>query len=323
MVLLACGSTFLGFMSEYLAVIPMILSLGERLKLPNLFAPIVVGAGMIGYAASVTNPIALAVAQPLAGVPVFSGFLPRLGIFIAMFGLGLGYVLFYLRRLPRIDHLPEEARLTGRQISVLICLMAGAAALMAGTAVWSWGSAELGAAFIAISAILAVVAGLRPGEAADAFLHGMNAMLLAALVIGLAGATTVLLQSSQILDSIVAAIASLIQGHTKGMVAVGLMISEMIFGVLIPSVGGKAAVSMPILAPIAQLSGVSGQVTVTALLMGSGLTNMAAPTNPVLLAILAISKVSYGEWFRFVAPLWAALVIVGFAALYLMSALGL
>jgi uncharacterized ion transporter superfamily protein YfcC len=151
----------------------------------------------------------------------------------------------------------------------------------------------------------------------------MNAMLLAGLVIGLAAATTLILQSSQILDSIVQGIASLIQGHERGVVAVGLMMSEMVFGVLIPSVGGKAAVSMPILTPIAHLSGVSSQVTVTALLLGSGLTNMASPTNPVLLAILAIAKVSYGEWLRFVVPLWGMLVCIGFFALYLMSALGI
>ncbi|HWC00845.1 MAG TPA: hypothetical protein VG672_29265 [Bryobacteraceae bacterium] len=323
MVLLACASTFLGFMSEYLGIIPMILALGQRLRLPNLFAPIVIGAGMIGYAASVTNPIALAVAQPLAGLPVFSGLLPRLAIFTAMLGMGVGYVLFYLRRLPKVDHIPEPAQLTGRHLGVLMSLVTGGAALVAGTALWSWGSPELAAAFIAISVLLAWVGGLKPGATADAFLEGTNAMLLAAVVIGLAGATTVILQSSQILDSIVQGIASLIQGHQGGAVAVSLMMSEMVFGVLIPSVGGKAAVSMPILAPLAHLSGVSSQVTVTALLLGSGLTNMASPTNPVLLAILAIARVRYGEWLRFVAPLWGMLVIAGFAALYLMSALGI
>jgi uncharacterized ion transporter superfamily protein YfcC len=322
MVLLACASTFLGFMSEYLGIVSMILALGQRLKLPNLFAPIVIGAGMIGYAASVTNPIALAVAQPLAGLPVFSGILPRLVIFTVMLGLGIGYVLLYLRRLPKVDHIPQPVRFTGRHLAVLLSLVIGGAALVAGTALWSWGSLELAAAFIAISVLLASMGGLKPGPTADAFLEGTNTMLLAALVIGLAGATTVILQSSQILDSIVQGIATLIQGHQGGLVAVNLMMSEMIFGVLIPSVGGKAAVSMPILAPLAHLSGVSSQVTVTALLLGSGLTNMASPTNPVLLAILAIARVSYGEWLRFVAPLWGMLVAVGFAALYLMSIMG-
>jgi uncharacterized ion transporter superfamily protein YfcC len=240
-----------------------------------------------------------------------------------MLGVGVGYVLVYLRRLPKVDHIPEPARLTGRQLGVLVSLVLSGAALVAGTALWSWESPELAAAFIAISVLLAGVGGLKPGAAADAFLEGTNAMLLAALVIGLAGATTVILQSSQILDSIVQGIASLLQGHGRGAVAMGLMMSEMIFGVLIPSAAGKAAVSMPILAPIAHLSGVSGQVTVTALLLGSGLTNMASPTNPLLLAILAISKVTYGEWLRFVAPLWGMLVAIGFAALYLMSTLGI
>ncbi len=88
MFVLACGSTFLGFISEYLAIMPLVLALGERLKLPNMFGPAVVCvASMIGYAASVTNPIVLAVAQPLAGVPIFSGIVPRSMIFAVMFGL--------------------------------------------------------------------------------------------------------------------------------------------------------------------------------------------------------------------------------------------
>jgi uncharacterized ion transporter superfamily protein YfcC len=323
MLLLACGSTFLGFMSEYLVIIPLVLGLGKRLKLPNLFAPtvIVVGAGA-GYASSVTNPIALAVAQPLAGVQIFSGFVPRFGIFTAFFGLGLGYVLLYLRRLPKIDHVPEATRLTVRQVGVIVSLVLCGTALVAGTGLGSWGTPELAAAFVAIGLVLALVGGLRPGAAADAFLEGMQSMLLAALVIGLAGGAAIILQSSQVLDSIVQEIANLIQGRARGVVAVGLMAAEMMFDILIPSVGGKAAVSMPILAPIAHLSGVSGQVTVTALLLGSGLTNMITPTNPLLLAFLAIAKVGYVEWVRFIAPLFVMLCIVGFAALYLMTALG-
>jgi uncharacterized ion transporter superfamily protein YfcC len=323
MLLLACGSTFLGFISEYLVIIPLVSGLGQRLKLPNLFAPtVVVVAAGAGYAASVTNPIALAVAQPLAGVQVFSGFLPRFGIFTALFGLGLGYVLLYLRRLPKIDHVPEATRLTVRQVGVIVSLVLGGAALVTGTGLWAWGSPELAAAFIAISLVLALVGGLRPGAAADAFVEGMQGMLLAGLIIGLAGGAAIILQSSQVLDSIVQEIAGLIQGRARGVVAGGLMTAEMIFDVLIPSVSGKAAVSMPILAPIAHLSGVSGQVTVTALLLGSGLTNMITPTNPLLLAFLAIAKVDYVEWVRFIAPLFAVLCIVGFAALYLMTALG-
>jgi uncharacterized ion transporter superfamily protein YfcC len=323
LLLLACGSTFLGFSSEYLAIIPLVLALGHRLRLPNLFAPAVVAlADFIGYTASVTNPVALAVAQPLAGVPVFSGLLPRLVIFIVMFALSLGYVLFYLTRLPKVAHIPETTRLTKRQVSVLASVVLGGAALVTGTGLWSWGSPELAAAFIALGLLVAFVGGLRPAAAADAFVEGMKGMWLVCLLIGLAGATVIILQSSQVMDSIVEGIASLIQGHPHSVVAEGLMAAEMIFGVLIPSVTSKAAASIPILAPIAHLSGVSGQMTVTALLLGSGLTNIVTPTNPLLLAFLAASKVDYIEWLRFIAPLFAMLCIVSFAALYLMTAMG-
>jgi uncharacterized ion transporter superfamily protein YfcC len=320
MLLLACGATFLGFISEYLAIVPVLMSIGERLRLPNLFAAaVVIVASMVGYAASVTNPIVLAVAQPLAGVPVFSGLVPRLLVFAVMFALGLAYVLLYLRRFPKIEHTPEVVRLTPRQVGVLVCVVLGGAALIAATGLWSWGSSQQSAAFIAFGIVLALVGGLRAGAAADAFLDGMRNLLLAGLMIGLAGAIEVILQSSQILDSIVQGFAMAIQHHSHAVVATDVMGAEMLLDVLIHSTSSKAAISLPILAPIAHLAGVSGQATVTALVMGGGLTNMVTPTNGLLLAFLAASRVSYLQWLRFIAPLFVVLSIVGVAALFLMS----
>ncbi len=323
MAILSCGSTFLGFSSEYVALVPLVQAIGQRLGLPLLFAPAIVAlSDFIGYAASVTNPIALAVAQPLAGVPVFSGFMPRLWIFLVLFALGLGYVLLYLRRLPKLDHIAKAAPLTKRQLGVLIALAVCGSALVAGTALWSWGHVEMAAAFIAISVVLAWVGGLRPAVAADAFIDGMRGMVLMGLLIGLSGAIAIILQSSQVLDSIVEAIGTLIDGQPQGTVSAGLMTAEMAFGVLITSVSSKAAVSMPILAPIAHLSGVSSQVAVTALLLGSGMTNIISPTNALLLAFLAAAKVDYGQWLRFAAPLFFIFTLVSFIALYLMAILG-
>jgi uncharacterized ion transporter superfamily protein YfcC len=99
--------------------------------------------------------------------------------------------------------------------------------------------------------------------------------------------------------------------------------SEMVLDVFIPSVSGKAAISMPILTPIAHLSGVSAQVTVIAFLLGGGLMNMVTPTSGMLLAFLSASKVSYGEWIRFIAPLFAVLCVVAAAALFVLVETGL
>ena len=324
MFLLACGSTFLGFISEYLAIIPLVLVLGQRMNLPNLFAPAVVCIGsMIGYAASVTNPIVLNVAQPLAGVPIFSGVGPRFAIFGVMFCVGVGHVFLYLRRLPKRYHIPDVALLTGRQVCVWAAVLLGGTALVIGTSLWSWGTLENAASFLCISVVLAMVGGLRPAAAADAFLEGMRSLLLAGVMIGLAGAVDVILQSSQILDTVVQGFAGLVHGHAPGAVASGIMAAEMLFDVLIHSTSAKAAVSLPVLTPMAHLAGVSGQVSVTALTIGGGLTNMVIPTNGLLLAFLAAAKVDYFEWIRFVTPLFLLLCAIGVAALYTMVECGL
>lgn len=323
MLMLALGSTFLGLYSEYLVIIPLVALVGQRLGLPNLFsvAVVIVGA-RIGYAASVTNPVALAVAQPLAGVPVFSGLGQRLAIFITMLILGVAYVLLYLRRVPKARYVPHAVRLPVRQGAVLICLALGGVAVLIATRLWSWSNVQLSGAFIGLSVALAVAGRLRAEAAADAFIDGMKSMLLAGLLIGLAGAVAVILDTSQVLDTLIEGITRVVQGHTPGLVAAGVMVAEMALDVFIPSVSGKAAISMPILAPVAHLSGLSGQMTVTAFLMGGGLTNLVTPTSGILMAYLAAARVGYGEWIRFIAPLFGLLCAVGFTSLFILTALG-
>jgi uncharacterized ion transporter superfamily protein YfcC len=320
MVVLALGASFMGFISEYLVLIPLVAVIGQRLESPSIFPAAVVGvSARIGYAASVTNPVA----QPLAGVPVFSGLLPRLIIFTVTLTLGIGYMLLHVRPWPKRRLLPDAKRLTRRQVGVLLCLVLGGAALLSGTRLWEWSNPELAAAFAALSVALAIVGGLRAEAGADAFVDGMKSMLLAGLLIGLAGAVQILLQSSQVMDSIIQGVTSVVEGHTPGIVATGLMASEMALDIFIPSISAKAAISMPILAPIAQLSGVTGQITVIAFVMGGGLMNMITPTSGLLHAYLSASNVSYGEWLRFIAPLFIALCVVAVASLFLLTALGI
>lgn len=319
MFVLACGATFLGLFSEYLAVVPLLLTVTQRLQLPNLFAAAValLSAG-VGYAASVTNPIVLAVAQPLAMVPVFSGILPRLAIFLVMFAIGLTYMLLYLRRAPKAVHVPEASQLSARHIAVLLCVLAGAAVLVIGTSLWAWGTAEHGAVFIAWAVALAFAGRMGAGASADAFIDGMKLMVLPSVMIGLAGGLAVLLQSSQVLDSVVHTFAVAVEGRSPSVVVSGIMIGEMALDLLINSTGAKAAISLPILTPIAQLSGIGGNVSVSALTLGGSITNLITPTNGVLLAFLAAAKVDYIDWARFVAPLLIVMSVVALVALQIM-----
>ena len=318
MIVLSAGSTFLGLISEYLVLIPMMLVLAEKLKLGPLFAVALVAIpAKIGYLASVTNPLPLAIAQPIVGVPVFSGATFRLVLWVVFLACGMAYLLFNVRRAGFSSSAAAgftAAKLTGRQTSVLIAVGLGILVIVYGANQLDWRNPELAAFYIALAMLIAVLGGMGAEHAAEAFIDGMKSMMLAALLVGLAGAVEVVLRESLVLDTIINDLAAIAQNRGPVMVAEALVGIEIILDVLIPSTSAKAAISMPILWPIAQLTGVTGQTTVLAYLVGNGLTNMVTPTSGMLLAYLGTGRVPYGTWIRFILPLWCVLLALSLAA---------
>ncbi|WP_321929451.1 YfcC family protein [Paraburkholderia guartelaensis] len=323
MILIGLGSTMLGFISEYLVIIPMVMLLAKRLGLSNLFAVALVAiAAKIGYIASVTNPLSLAVAQPIVGVPLFSGLALRLGVFVVFLAIGVAYLLLYVRRSgyrreAAVEALHAASPLSHRHKATLVILAFAAAALVFGTRELKWGNVELSAFYVAISIVTALVGRLDSRSASEAFVDGMKGMVLAGLLIGLAASVELILQNSFVLDTLIDYFTRVAHGRSSVWVANGLMAVQMLLDVFIPSVSGKAAVSMPIIGPIAQLSGVSGQTSVLAFVLGGGLTNMVTPTSGMLLAYLATARVGFGEWIRFILPLFLVLLVLSSATLAL------
>lgn len=327
MIMLACGSTFLGLISEYLVIIPIALVLAERLGRDALFGTAMVTvAAKIGYLTSVTNPLALAVAQPIVGVPVFSGAGFRLVTFLALLPLGIWYVLRAPRAAGVADRpLPdsfEAQRLTPRHVGVLLVLCAAIGVMVWGVQEFRWGNTELSAMYIGLGLAIAVIGRINSREASQAFVKGMQGMMLAAILVGLAAAVEVVLREGMVLDTIIAWLTRSVEGRHPVFVANIMMGLQMIIDVFIPSTSGQAAVTMPILGPIGQLSGVPGQVTVQAFLFGNGLMNTVTPTSGMLLAYLATGKVSYSDWIRFVMPLVLVIIALCGIALAAMTLAG-
>jgi uncharacterized ion transporter superfamily protein YfcC len=330
MILLAAGSTFLGLISEYLVVIPMALVLSERLGYDALFGTALVTiAAKIGYLTSVTNPLALAIAQPMVGVPVFSGAGFRAVTFVVFLPIGIWYLF---RRCHPVraaasgdQHAApgESAKLSGRHTLVLLVLLGAIATMILGVQRLAWGSPELAAMYIAVAIAIAAVGGTNSRDASQAFVRGMQGMMLAGLLVGLAAAVEVILRDGMILDSIVAYLTRSIEGKPPVIVANLMMLMQMAIDVFIPSTSGKAAVTMPILGPIGQLAGVSGQVSVQAFLFGNGLMNTLTPTSGMLLAYLATGKISFGRWIRFILPLAAGLFALCVVSLTIAVLIGL
>jgi uncharacterized ion transporter superfamily protein YfcC len=327
MIALAAGSTFLGLISEYLVLIPIAVVLAEQLGYDALFGTAMVTiAAKIGYLTSVTNPLALVVAQPIVGVPVFSGAAFRAATFVVFLPLGIWFLLRAARRAPAdvtIDAQHDVEPMSGRHSAALVVLLAAIVLMVVGVQRFSWGNSELSAMYVGVALVLAIVGRLGSREAAQAFLRGMQGMMLAAILVGLAAAVEVILRQAMVLDTVVAGLTRTTQGRSPVVVAVLMMFVQMIIDVFIPSTSGKAAITMPILGPIGHLAGVSGQVTVQAFLFGNGLMNTLTPTSGMLLAYLAAGGVSYGRWIRFVAPLALVLFVLCVLALIIAVAIGL
>jgi uncharacterized ion transporter superfamily protein YfcC len=316
MVALSAGSTFLGLVSEYLLVIPMVLALARAMGLTPLFGfALVTVAAKIGYLCSVANPVALLVAQPIVGVPVFSGFAFRLVLWILFLAIGIGFVLRLARQRDEAGAVHDAPKLTGAQRTIMLILAAGTTVLVCGSAFLHWHYAEFSAVYIALAATLALVARIPAGKAAHHFVDGMKSMMLAALLVGMAVGVEIVLRDGRVLDTLIHALAIQAEGLAPVLVGHTLMGIEMVLTLLIPSTSAKAALSMPILGPIAHMSGVTGQSTVLAFLLGNGLVNTISPTSGMLLAFLATGGISYTQWFRFVAPLVALLIVLSLVAM--------
>ena len=327
MTIFSAGSAFLGLASEYLIVIPVMTAMATRIGLPSIVGfAIVTIAVKIGYLASVTNPIPLTIAQPLLGVPIFSGAPLRLGFYAVFLTAGIAFMLYRLRKLKPETRVDLEAHsappLSLHEGAMLAILVTGIGVILAGSTRWGWSHHELSTCYIAMSLALAAASGTSASANADAFVSGMKKVLLASALIGVAMAVTIVLEEGRILDTIVHALNGAVGEHGPYATAVSMFGSQLALDFLIPSTSGQAAVTMPIMGPVAQLAGVGPQTTISAFLFGNGITNMLTPTSGTLLAYLAAGRINWIDWAKFILPLWAAFIFIACVLLAVAVLLG-
>lgn len=317
MIILSAGSTFIGMITEYLIVIPVVIAIAERLGMSRLYGfTLLTLAAKVGYLASVTNPLALLIAQPIVGVPVFSGALVRFTLWAIFLALAIAFVL---RMEPRPD---KVAQLTSTPLSrrhfLIIAIICSALALLGyGSTVLGWRDSQFATLYVVTAVCVGVAARMPAREGAHAFVDGMSSMMLAALLLGMARGVEIVLRDGRILDTIIAYASSQVAHLPPVVVAPIIMVLEMVLTLLIPSTSAKAALSIPILGPIGASVGVSGQTTVLAFILGNGLVNMFSPTSGMLLAFLAAGGVSYARWFRLILPLFAVFTAISVVAVML------
>lgn len=318
-VVFALGGVLINMQEEFIALIPALLILTRRMGFhPLVAAAVSLGAAAVGAAFSPLNPFQVGIAQKLAQLPLLSGWSFR----VAFLAVALGIWIWGTLRFARQTRVAPEAvvagtapeRFTGRDTAVIFLVLATFAVYIYGILRLDWGFNEMSALFFAMGAAAGLVGRLGVGGTVDAYIEGFRAMAFAGLLIGFARAIFVVLEQGRIVDTIVHALVTPIGSLPLVLSAFGMMVAHVLIHFPVPSVSSQAVLTMPVLVPASDLLGLSRQVTVLAYQYGAGLTELIAPTNGALMAVLIAAGVRYERWLRFVLPLFALLFALGMTA---------
>jgi uncharacterized ion transporter superfamily protein YfcC len=328
-VLFSVGGATIGMAEEAIVFVPIGIALSRALGYDAVTGMAIVSLGAAaGFTSGFMNPFTVGVAQGIAELPMFSGIGMRIVIWFCTLALVIGYIYRYankvkadpknsivyeleeMERDKAID-LSNVRKMTSKDTAVLLIFAVGMGILIFGVFKFGWYITEIAAIFLAIGIFSGIASGMHMDELAQHFITGAKDMTMGALVVGLARGILVIMEGSLIIDTIVFGLASAISTLPKSISAVGMLLVQSFLNLIIPSGSGLAATTMPIMAPLSDVIGVTRQTAVLAYQFGDGITNSIVPTSGVLLANLSIAKIKYEEWIKFVGPLMILWTLLG------------
>ena len=347
MVIFSVGGTTYGMAEEtlgfYAIILPVIIGLGyDRLVGVGI---IMVGAG-VGTLASTVNPFATGVASDAADVALGNGIGLRLIMYVVFTAIAVAYVLWYARRVkadPARSMVPavggDQAlasgpggpppAMTGRQKTVLWIFGLTFGLMIFSVIPWGdfsssleritlgWYFPELAALFLVGAVLVGLVGGLGEEGTVTGIISGAGDFIGAALIIAVARGVTVIMNNAGITDTVLHSLEGAVSGLSSGAFAVVMYLVNIPLAFLVPSSSGHATLAMPIMAPLGDFAGVSRAMVVTAYQSASGWMNLFTPTSAIVMGGLALSRVRYDRYLRFVAPLLGILLVLTCLAMLL------
>ncbi|WP_199256796.1 YfcC family protein [Alteribacillus sp. YIM 98480] len=313
-----------------IAFVPIGLLLARSLGLDPLIGVAMVFLGAYsGFSAGIFDPSVTVIGQTIAELPLFSGLLFRVAIFVVFVIVTILYICRYAEKVRKnpsnsimgVDSFTNQSKeedtrnkdLTfSRKHKITIMLFFLSIGIyLYGAFTYQWALNELTAVFLMLSICIAIVARITPNDFIQRFMSGASAVLYGAMVVGMARSVIILLEDGQIIDTIVYGVSSGLES-TSPLVGMQLLyIFNFIFNGLITSASGQAAIVMPIMVPIADMMEVTRQSAFITFKLGDAVTNIITPLSGTLMACLAIGKVSYGHWLKFVFPLLLIWLVIG------------
>ena len=295
-------------------VVPLVVSMGYDAFMGML---VVYVASNVGFSSAFLNPFTVGIAQGMADLPLFSGMGYRIFCWAFLTILMVVFVWFYAKRTRKeptvILSASEESvtPLTKRQSWILVVLLLTVIALIVGVTCWDWYMPEITGLFLGMGIVCGIIAGFSANKIADELIAGARDILSAALVVGFASGIIVILQDGKVVDSILHGMQEGLDGSSPAASLSAMYGIQALINFIIPSATAKAAITIPIMAPFADMVGVSRQAMVLAFQFGDGFTNMVTPTSGVLVAALAMARIPYAKWVKWVWKGVLVLLVLG------------
>ena len=337
----SCLGIFEELIPMIVIFVPLALSMGWD-SLTGL-AIVLLSLGF-GFSAATLNPFTLGTAQRLADLPLFSGLMLRLPLFVITTSLVTVFILRYVNKIKRDPTIsvtyqgdqkikkvlaPETVPGAIKNIRAVVAYIVFCFVLIIGVVIGGTVIKLVQDFAFPLIMLVFLIMGVGSGFICGAgaknvfrfFARGLGDFAPAIIIILMAFAVGYLIEIGNVMDTILYQIAQTTRGLGKNTAALSLYFCQMLINFFVPSGSGQAALTIPILAPLGDLIGINRQIVVLAYHMGDGFSNLIWPTNPLLLIALGLARVSYKDWFKWVLPI--QLVLMAVCMLFLLLAVSI
>ncbi len=326
MVIFSLAGSIFGMAEEVIPFVLIFIPLARRLGYDSIVGVAIPFLGAAaGFAAAFFNPFTVGIAQSIAGVPLYSGLGYRLVTWVIGTTVMIAYVVWYARRVKRdpsispvrdidaaretTDPVASAGHWTTRHVITLVLFVASMVLLVVGVLQWKWYIDQIAVLFLGMGIVLGFAGGLGPSHIARTFVAGARDMVGVVFIVACARALLVITQEAKILDTMLYAASGTLSVLPRGVIAQVMFGIQSVINFFIHSGTAQAALTMPIMAPLSDLVGITRQTAVYAFQLCEFI-NPILPTSAVTMGVLGAAKIPWERWARWFLPLMLILVVL-------------
>ncbi|MEG0291169.1 MAG: YfcC family protein [Anaerovoracaceae bacterium] len=317
------GSTA-GLYEEVYGLIPVFIGMAVMMGYDAVVGGAIVFVGVAtGFAAAITNPFTIGIAQSVAKVPLYSGMGFRICVFVIFEIAVISYIMWYANKVKKdpkksVIHglsigLAEKFEstdqpMTGVQKITLIICITVIVMTVVGTLKFGWYIDELAALFLGGFFLIGFISRYGTGQIMDIFIEGAKEILFGIMTIGFIRGAVITLEDAAVLDTITQGLSVFLVGGSKYITGLGMLFSQNLINLFITGGPAQAMATMPIMSPLCDLADVNRQLAVVGFQFGDGFSNMFWPTGVAIeCGIMGIPMI---RWYKFMAPLFGIMVVL-------------